>query len=54
MKDEGTGSVGCGNTHAKKKEGTGKEEAGESQYFSSRSHPRMPHSELGCAAAFPG
>lgn len=34
VKDEGINSVGCGKAHARKKEGTGKEEPGESQYFS--------------------
>lgn len=28
VKDEGTGSAGCGKTHARRKEGTGKEEPG--------------------------
>lgn len=52
VKDEGTSSVGCGKTHARRKEGTGKEEPGGIPAFLLTL--KSENATLKAAAAFPG
>lgn len=52
VKDEGTSCVGCGETHARRKEGRGKEEPGGFPAFLLTL--RSENATLKAAAAFPG